>query len=279
MSITQSPYMTMFETFRSELDEHHDRRERIIKISRDVTAQSKKIIFSLQRIRPPIPTALAKPIASDVNSRHETITKLLNEAAVDLTSLSGWRYQRQISPGLQEYVEALTFEHYLTTQTLLTLSEARSKLPNGIMLTEEDYVLGIFDLTGEVMRFAVTGIAMGSLGGFQRSGAKSSGNNQVTGTETGMGTGKKRETVDDLRELRAHLEALDGSTRKVPMGREFGKKMDVMRTCVEKVEGAMYGMIVRGRERPKGWVPELGGGGGGGGAGGGGGQQQEVESY
>lgn len=33
----------MFSTFRDELDEHHDRRERIIKASRDVTAQSKKM--------------------------------------------------------------------------------------------------------------------------------------------------------------------------------------------------------------------------------------------
>ena len=38
-----SPFMSMFETFRSELDEHHDRRERIIKASRDITALSKKM--------------------------------------------------------------------------------------------------------------------------------------------------------------------------------------------------------------------------------------------
>jgi len=37
------PFMPMFETFRSELDEHHDRRERIIKASRDITALSKKM--------------------------------------------------------------------------------------------------------------------------------------------------------------------------------------------------------------------------------------------
>jgi hypothetical protein len=38
-----SPFMPMFEKFRDELDEHHDRRERIIKTSRDVTAASKKM--------------------------------------------------------------------------------------------------------------------------------------------------------------------------------------------------------------------------------------------
>ena len=43
-----SPYIPMFEAFRSELDEHHDRRERVIKASRDITALSKKMfVFGL----------------------------------------------------------------------------------------------------------------------------------------------------------------------------------------------------------------------------------------
>jgi len=41
--VIASPFMPMFETFRDELDEHHDRRERIIKASRDITAASKKM--------------------------------------------------------------------------------------------------------------------------------------------------------------------------------------------------------------------------------------------
>lgn len=36
-------FHSMFEQFRDELDEHHDRRERIVKASRDVTAHSKKM--------------------------------------------------------------------------------------------------------------------------------------------------------------------------------------------------------------------------------------------
>ena len=38
-----SPYIPMFQHFRQEIDEHHDRRERVIKASRDITAQSKKM--------------------------------------------------------------------------------------------------------------------------------------------------------------------------------------------------------------------------------------------
>lgn len=43
---TASPFVPMFEAFRDELDEHHDRRERIIKASRDITAASKKMSVS-----------------------------------------------------------------------------------------------------------------------------------------------------------------------------------------------------------------------------------------
>jgi hypothetical protein len=42
-SAVRNAYTPMFEKFRDELDEHHDRRERIFKASRDVTALSKKM--------------------------------------------------------------------------------------------------------------------------------------------------------------------------------------------------------------------------------------------
>ena len=38
-----SAYIPMFENFRAELDEHHDRREKVVKASRDITASSKKM--------------------------------------------------------------------------------------------------------------------------------------------------------------------------------------------------------------------------------------------
>lgn len=40
-------FMPMFEFFRAELDQHHDRRERVIKGSRDITALSKKMSVAL----------------------------------------------------------------------------------------------------------------------------------------------------------------------------------------------------------------------------------------
>ena len=42
-SASTSPFMAMFVGFREELDQHHDRREHIVKVSRDITALSKKM--------------------------------------------------------------------------------------------------------------------------------------------------------------------------------------------------------------------------------------------
>ena len=46
MAESSTQILSIFETFRNELDEHHDRRERLIKISRDITALSKKMYVS-----------------------------------------------------------------------------------------------------------------------------------------------------------------------------------------------------------------------------------------
>ena len=132
-------------------------------------------------------------------------------------------------------MEALIFSHYLTTQSLLSHSPASELLPPGILLTPEDWLLGVFDAVGEMMRWAITGIALG--------------------LRVAQGADGERSSVADLRELRSELEVL--STKGSGVDWDARKKMEVMKACVDKVEMAVYGMIVRGRERPKGWVPDL----------------------
>jgi len=41
-----------------------------------------------------------------------------------------WRYQRQISPGIQEYIEAQSFAHYLEHGTLITYDQVKQSLVN-----------------------------------------------------------------------------------------------------------------------------------------------------
>ncbi|TVY25103.1 Translin-associated protein X [Lachnellula hyalina] len=216
--VNASPFMPMFEAFRDELDEHHDRRERIIKASRDITAAN-----------------IPPKIALETAERYTAMQKQFSAIAADLTGINAWRYQRQISGGIQEYMEAVSFEHYLKHQRLITISEAAGTLQEGIELTGDDYVLGLFDLVGELMRFAITAMATtGSLPG-------------------GGGDGGRRDVLVDLRELRTCFQALDtGSCGGTGLGKDVEKKMEVMKTCVEKVESAVYGLIIRGEGKAEG---------------------------
>ncbi|TGZ76415.1 Translin, partial [Ascodesmis nigricans] len=235
-----NPFTTSFHYFRTELDEHHDRRERLIKASRDVTALSKKIIFSLQRTRT-FAQPLPAQILATITPYHTSITTTLTSIAPDLTPPNAHRYHRQISPGIQELIEALAFQHYLTTGLLLPYTTARTLVPEGIDVHTSDYVLGVFDFVGEVMRWGITMVAL-------RGGGE--GGDEMVGR-----------VLCDLRELRAELEALgtsDGGGRF--FGREWEKKVEVMRTCVQKVENAVCGVVVRGSEMPPGWVPDDGDG-------------------
>ncbi|KAF8422511.1 translin-associated factor TraX [Tirmania nivea] len=259
VALENNSFMPIFTIFRDELDEHHDRRERVIKASRDITALSKKMIFTMQRSRSlyaPQPPFIEKDIAQRTSQIHALFTSILP----DLTSgtLNSHRYSWNISGGIQEYLEAISFHHYLTTGRLLTITQAQASLPEGINLTIEDYFGGIFDLVGELMRLAITIIA-------------------TTPLDQEGGGVKSPKILNDLREMRAFFESLN--TRGMGIVKEVEKKMGVMRTCVEKVEGAVYGMLVRGRERPAGWVLDVsvtdgGGGGGGGGRGKGGGSDE-----
>ncbi|KAI2699464.1 hypothetical protein CBS147332_8350 [Penicillium roqueforti] len=243
--------LSIFENFRDELDEHHDRRERIIKKSRDITALSKKIIFALQRVRAtnqPIPPK----IAQENQTRFDQIQALFEAVVPEQLGINGWRYQRQISPGIQEFIEAISFDHYLRTETLITHAECSARVPPQILISEEDYLLGLFDLTGEMMRFAVLSLSSGNTTATQvtKNTTGESEKSPVAASQGGI--------VVDLRAMRAGFEALSVPQRHY-MFRDMAKKLDVMQNSVEKVERAAYGIVVRGSERPSGWTPDLSG--------------------
>lgn len=72
---TMSTTKALFMTFRTELDAHHDFNEKLVRFSRDVTAESKKLIFLLHRFNPLF------------SADHPTNQKLLQEAQVKAESL------------------------------------------------------------------------------------------------------------------------------------------------------------------------------------------------
>ncbi|KAI0445860.1 Translin [Xylaria telfairii] len=236
-------YTSMFESFRDELDEHHDRRQRIGKVSRDVTALSKKIIFSLQRVRKlsqPIP----ERIQTEIDGRLKEIAELLKTIQPDVQGMNRYRYPLIC---LEEFVEAVSFAHYLRHQTLMTAAEAQAALPVDIQMTAPDYVFGIFDLTGEMMRFAT---AVTALSGSMPTGEISSSSQE--GKEAASDK-EKRTILTDMQDVNSLLHICP------TVGRYgiYSKKLSIMVEQVRKVERLGYGVTVRGNERPKGWMPDL----------------------
>jgi len=207
----------------------------------------------------------------------ETIEDRYKNIAADVQGLNAYRYSHNITGGNQEFMEALSFQHYLETQSLISYDEVKSRIAamsgdaGPIPFTPEDYILGVCDMTGELMRFSVTSMATsGKLPTGTRADPnkrlKHNGDQDEHGDKMDIDeqspaiieTQKPRTVLDDLRAIRLQLEMFDA-----PGGSKFAaeletKKMPVMRECVDKVEKGLYGLTVRGNERPKGWMPDMG---------------------
>lgn len=180
-----------------------------------------------------IPPSILK--SKEYSQHTSTIQERFMAVAPDLKGINAYRYQRQISPGIQEFMEAVLFQHYLETQSILSPTDSARMVPEDVLLTEDDYVLGLFDMTGELMRYGITQMAT----------------NGALPTSKSAGGGN---ILTVLQGLRARLEVLDVSG-SYGLAKNIEQKMGITRASVEKVENAVYSMTVRGKERPKGWNP------------------------
>ena len=72
--------------------------------------------------------------ASQAKEKLAEVQKIFAAMRQELAGDRFWRYQRTISPGVQEYIEALSFAHHLEYGTLITYPEAQSSLsgPDGV---------------------------------------------------------------------------------------------------------------------------------------------------
>ncbi|KAL9715784.1 hypothetical protein Ac2012v2_000226 [Leucoagaricus gongylophorus] len=219
----RSVLLAQFESFREAIDDYNDTRERLIKMSRDITNMSKKVIFLLHRI------ALEDDDTSYTRAATRGLSKLreVQDIYASLThELAGdcfWRYQHQVSPGLQEYIEALSFAHYLQHGTLIPFRVVQHALssPEGVPyfpLPVSDYLLGLSDLTGELMRLAISGLAHKK------------------------GRSKATQVCAFVRACNANFEQY---TLLIPGLR---KKQTVTNQSLGKIEDAVYTMIVRSSE-------------------------------
>lgn len=247
---SSSPIVSAFRGFQLELDAKHDRRERLVKTSRDVTSHSKKIIFLLHRL---VGAEDKEKILAEADQKFGDVRELLRNIAMELgqddSQDAGHRYRRAYRMGIQEYVEALGFSYYCRYGRLVTYDEVvrtaefsdqvvekdktdgtespPEKLPliveSSIKLFIDplDYVLGIADLTGECMRLCINSVGSGE-------------------------THNLRHVCDFVRALYNAFSSLDMS-----LSNEISKKMNTMAESVRKIETTCYTVTVRGSERPQ----------------------------
>lgn len=227
---TDSSMKDAFGKYAEYLNGLNDKRERVVKASRDITINSKKVIFQVHRI--------SKHNSEEVLEKAEkdlaTVTnQYMSRLVKELQGTDFWKLRRAYSPGVQEYVEAATFCKFCKSGTLLNLDEINATLLplsepafEPLQINVLDYILGLADLTGELMRLAIGRISEGELDFAE----------------------KICNFVRDIyRMLTLLVPSMDDSS-------DMQTKMDTMLQSVIKIENACFSVHVRGSE----YVPQLG---------------------
>lgn len=220
-----------------KLDTHHDRYERLVKLSRDITIESKRVIFLLHRTQDDASKAKITAEADEklkfvVNNSWKRVAKelqgqdphhylkaytagtfflsfacnyfptlcdcikslggflikfqndacfitllvqhksLFDNHAVILTNHNIYKFLLRIfykiniliQLGMQEFIEALSFLQYIQSGTLITLEDVQKRLcfsDDQVPVPVYEYLLGIADLTGELMRLCINAVGRG----------------------------------------------------------------------------------------------------------------------
>ncbi|XP_020290783.1 translin-associated protein X [Pseudomyrmex gracilis] len=230
-----------FRAYAAELDDKHDRYERIFKINRDICIESKRIIFLLHTIDK---ESKQDAVLEAAKLRLDNVVKkFFRDIASELDNQDPYQYHRAYRAGLEEYIEALTFHEYLQNSSMKDWTKLESALTypiptsdnleeskkmTQVMVTPTDYILGIADLTGELMRRCINNLAIGDITScFQ--------------------------TCNFVRQIYV---AFLGYT-SLACGNEMFKKIITLKNSLRKMENACYTIKVRGSEIPKHMLAEV----------------------
>jgi predicted translin family RNA/ssDNA-binding protein len=121
-----------FKKIRKEMHKVDEKREELIHLSREIINLSKQIIYAAQR-------SDLKTASSVVKNIKNKVKKLKNINIITDTNIN--------SVAFQEYVEAIAFYEFVKNK----------KIPTRAILnvSAENYLSGLCDLTGELVRKAV----------------------------------------------------------------------------------------------------------------------------
>lgn len=255
-----SKYADMFMGFRNELDSRYDAQERLVKLSRDCTIQSKRVIFTLHQFSGS--NESREHVLNEAESKiNEYVFPHLRSIALELSDRDPHQFMRSYSPGIQEFVEAISFYKYLKSGRLISFEEVqkyvtfqrketsekegekqdrcRDTLEGEEMavsvgsvlsgpqkselivlpLSHSDFLLGLADLTGELMRLCVNAVG--------------SGNMALPFS------------------LLPFFRAISCGCHGIRYGMRFWyQKMTVLQASLRKVENVCYTLKVRGSEMP-----------------------------
>nr|GMD22775.1 translin-associated protein X isoform X1 [Ipomoea batatas] len=202
----------------------NEKRERVVKASRDITMNSKKVIFQVHRMSKNNREEVLEKAEKDLDAvTAQYVSRLVKE----LQGTDFWKLRRAYSPGVQEYVEAATLCHFCKAGTLISLDELNANLTplsdpsiEPLQINILDYLLGLADLTGELMRMAIGRISDGEVEFAHK-------------------------ICNFVREIHREL------TLVAPLmedSSDMKTKMDTMLQSVMKIENACFSVHVRGSE-------------------------------
>ncbi|KAK2589173.1 hypothetical protein KPH14_001989 [Odynerus spinipes] len=228
-----------FRTYSNELDAKHDKFEKIVKLSRDITIESKRIIFLLHTL---VKESKRDAVLGEAKQRIDNMGKtLFKNIAYELEGQDVFQYLKAYRPGLEEYVEAVTFFQYLQDGcikdwlelekplTYASLEECKSTSQNcalpvettRVLVTPNEYIMGIADLTGELMRKCINNLATGDIASCYQ-------------------------TCNFVRNMHKGFLGCTNIGNK-----DMGKKLSTLKQSLTKMENVCYTIKVRGSEMPK----------------------------
>lgn len=267
-----NPVVLQFREYARELDEKHDRYERIVKCSRDITIESKRIIFLLHTVDSK-KNNQSQVCEEAKNRLHALCRSHFATIARELHGLDPYQFARAYTAGMQEFIEAYTFYEYVQSANISHWAGLQEKLryrvpdPSSIkkvspppppappvaekvvegeqegesmetedppvepepvkeveiscLLSPMDFVLGVGDLSGEIMRKCINS----------------------------LGSGDVESCFDHCRFMQELYKGFVSVGN--PRSRDFNQKLFTLRQSLLKSENVCYNVKVRGGEAAK----------------------------
>jgi len=128
-----------FDNIKREIDTYEKGREELVRKSRDIVRTSKLIVYAVHRND----LNNAKKLIIEIENKKESMEKLAkNDPKL--------RYSELFILGIQEYIEAKCYYEFVKNKKIPTR--------NSLKADTDPYLIGLCDLSGELVRKAVNDI-------------------------------------------------------------------------------------------------------------------------